>query len=75
MESSVRKKTLDKEVKDDVILNKGKNVVEDISEKDVREKDDVSEEVVKSVDHNSDFDVILDGTRSLEDKFGIFSYS
>ncbi|KAI3521374.1 hypothetical protein L1887_10837 [Cichorium endivia] len=50
----------------DVILDKGKKVVEDISGKDVREKDDVSEEVVKSVDHNSDFDVILDGSRSLE---------
>ncbi|KAI3500955.1 hypothetical protein L1887_36784 [Cichorium endivia] len=66
MKSSVRKKTLDKEVEDDVILDKGKKVVEDISEKDVREKDDVSEEVLKSVDHNSDFDVILDGSRSLE---------
>ncbi|KAI3510903.1 hypothetical protein L1887_18041 [Cichorium endivia] len=66
MKSSEMKKTLDKEVKDDVILDKGKKVVEDISEKDVREKDDVSEEVLKSVDHNSDFDVILDGSRSLE---------
>ncbi|KAI3524779.1 hypothetical protein L1887_03443 [Cichorium endivia] len=66
MKSSVKKKTLDKEVEDDVVLEKGKKVVEDISEKYVREKDDVSEEVVKSVDHNYDFDVILDGSRSLE---------
>ncbi|KAI3497195.1 hypothetical protein L1887_39630 [Cichorium endivia] len=67
MKSSVKKKALDKEVEDDVALDKGKKVAEDISEKDVREKDYVSEEVVKSGDHNSDFGVILDGSRSLED--------
>ncbi|KAI3516770.1 hypothetical protein L1887_15788 [Cichorium endivia] len=65
-----KKKNMDfllkKEINYDVTLDKGKMVAEDRSEKEVRENDHGNEEVVNSGNHNADFDVILDGSRSLE---------
>ncbi|KAI3516344.1 hypothetical protein L1887_15258 [Cichorium endivia] len=63
---SFKKKEINWKEKDDVALDKGKKVAEDRSEKEVGEKDHVYEEMVNSCDCMADFDIILDGSRSLE---------